>query len=155
VAFYLLIFLTVVTAAAILFVRSVLNAALCLIACLLSIAGLFILLNAAFLAIVQIMIYAGGILLLIIFGIMITRHQADSSGKRQGPAFLLALAMITMLWYALQDITVPASDIQEVTGSQIGKSLMTHYAAPFEIAGILLLVSMIGAMLVSSFRSRV
>jgi NADH-quinone oxidoreductase subunit J len=136
-------------------VRSVLNAALCLIVCLLAIAGIYVLFDAEFLAVVQILIYAGGILLLIIFGIMITRRADDTRPKLQIPALLLGLVLIALFWYALQDMqALPINSGNVVTAQQIGTSMMTHYAAPFEAGGLLLLVSLIGAMLTSSIRSR-
>jgi NADH:ubiquinone oxidoreductase subunit 6 (subunit J) len=155
VAFYILILLASISAVAILLVRSVLHAALSLIVCLLAIAGIYVLLDAEFLAVVQILIYAGGILLLIIFGIMITRRTGESPLKLQTPALLLGLVMVILFWYAIQDVqALPVNTGQVVTGQQIGISMMTHYAAPFEAGGLLLLVSLIGAMLTSSFRSR-
>ena len=134
--------------------RSVLNAALCLIVCLLCIAGIYILLETEFLAIVQILVYAGGILLLIIFGIMITRRHQDNGRTRELPAFLTGVVMLSLMWYALQDIQAVPSAAPDLKVREIGQSLMTEYAAPFEVGGILLLISMIGAMITSSFRSR-
>ena len=76
--FYAFIIMATVGAISILFVKNVFYAVLLLIACLLSIAGIFILSNSEFLAATQIMIYAGGVLVLIIFGLMLT---AKISGK--------------------------------------------------------------------------
>jgi NADH-quinone oxidoreductase subunit J len=154
VAFYILIALAIVPAAAILFVRNVLDAALCLMVSLLAIAGLYILLNASFLAIVQILVYAGGILLLIMFGIMITRQQEEIQKKRLITTLLLAAVLSGLLFTGIQDIDATMQPGAEPSASDIGVSLMTRYAVPFEIGGILLLVSMIGAMITSSLRKR-
>src|SRR6478735_578243 len=70
--FYFFVGLTALSSVSILFVRNVLYAALLLIICLLSLAGIYIMTGAEFLAITQILIYAGGVLVLIIFGIMLT-----------------------------------------------------------------------------------
>jgi NADH:ubiquinone oxidoreductase subunit 6 (subunit J) len=154
VAFYILTGLAIISAAAILFVRSVLDAALCLIICLLSLAGVYVLLNAEFLAIVQILVYAGGILLLIIFGVMITRPTLDHDRKSKAPAFIVALILLALLWNGLRSIPESSTSENNPTAAQLGISLMTQYALPFEIAGLLLLVSLIGAMITSSFRNR-
>jgi NADH:ubiquinone oxidoreductase subunit 6 (subunit J) len=154
VAFYILIVLAIAPTVAILFVRNVLDAALCLMVTLLAIAGLYILLDAGFLAIVQVLVYAGGILLLIMFGIMITRQQELVQKKRLIIAVLLAALLSGLLWTGLQEIEGTTVPSPETSAAQIGVSLMTQYAVPFEIGGILLLVSMIGAMNTSTFRSR-
>jgi NADH-quinone oxidoreductase subunit J len=154
VPFYLLLALSISSAIAILLVRSVLNAALCLIVCLLSIAGLFILLEAEFLAIVQVLVYAGGILLLIIFGIMITRQDQDQSARKIWPALVITAVLTGLLWTGVQDLSKQADVAQSLPPKQIGISLMTTYALPFEAGGVLLLVSMVGAMITSSTRRR-
>lgn len=154
-AFFILISLATVSALAILIVRSVLDAALCLIVCLLAIACVYVVLDAEFLAVVQILVYAGGILLLIIFGIMITRNPDHSPRKLHVPAMLLGLVMLALFAYALKDLHVSQSQAANgVTPQQLGTSMMTLYAVPFEVGGLLLLISLIGAMITSSFRSK-
>jgi NADH-quinone oxidoreductase subunit J len=150
--FYILLALAISSAIAILVVRSIINAALSLIVCVLSIAGLFILLEAEFLAVVQVLVYAGGILLLIIFGIMITRQQENQSTRRVWPALIITAILTGLLWTGLEQVTKPIEVAQNMPAKQIGISLMTTYALPFEASGLLLLVSMIGAMVTSSTR---
>lgn len=138
-----------------LWVKSVLHAALCLMVCLLAIAGIYILLSAEFLAVVQVMVYAGGILLLIIFGIMVTqRHQKASEGGYAISGILLTATMTIMLWIALGSLNTGDVIPSSHPVATIGTELMTSYAAPFEVAGLLILVSLIGAMMTSSYQRR-
>lgn len=151
---YTFIALASVSALAMLWVRSILHAALCLMICLLAIAGIYIVLSAEFLAVVQVMVYAGGILLLIIFGIMVTQREQNTSRDSRITGALLAGTLTILLWIGLRSLNtgkIPAAGHPVAT---IGTSLMTSYAAPFEIAGLLILVSMIGAMITSSYQRR-
>lgn len=149
IAFYTLLVLAVSSAVALLVVRSVINAALSLIVCLLSIAGLFILLEAEFLAVVQILVYAGGIILLLIFGIMITREQDSRPAKRQLITLILTALMTAFMWMGLEDIVMAPTVFRGQSPAGIGVSLITDYALAFEMGGLLLLISMIGAMITS------
>lgn len=151
---YILIAIASVAALAMIMVRTVLNAALCLMVCLLSIAGIYIVLNAEFLAIVQVLVYAGGILLLIIFGIMVTRERQDTRPVRQIPGLLMGILLTAALWMSLRTLDMSEATLQERTVNSIGVSLMTQFALPFEIGGLLILVSMIGAMITASFRKQ-
>ena len=151
---YILIALAAISAFAILVIRSVLHAALSLMVCLLAIAGVYIALSAEFLAVVQILVYAGGILLLIIFGIMVTNRQQHTRQENSVPGILLATALTAMLWFALGALNT--GEVIPTTRSidSIGVDLMTKLAGPFEIAGLLILVSMIGAMVIASYNRR-
>jgi NADH-quinone oxidoreductase subunit J len=149
IALYTLITLAAAAAFAVLFVRTVLNAALSLIVCLLAISGIYVLLNAEFLAVVQILVYAGGILLLIIFGIMVTSRQHDIRPVSKLPGIAITIVLTSMLWLSVmtwvgEPVTASAQP------ESIGILLMTQYAAPFEIGGLLILISMIGAMITAS-----
>lgn len=156
--FYLFSTTTALSAIGVLFARQVVNAALLLIVCLVSIACVYILLNAEFVAVTQLLIYAGGVLVLIIFGIMITvrisghkpedGHQHFLAGILAGGALLLVLcdSLMSTSFNGLIFTASPA------TMKSIGKELITTQSAPFELAGLLLLVSLIGASLAASFK---
>jgi NADH:ubiquinone oxidoreductase subunit 6 (subunit J) len=156
--FYFLETLAAVSAIGILFTRNVFYGALLLITCLLAIAGLFIFLNAEFIAVTQILIYAGGVVVLIIFGVMLT---AKISGKplvvkNQNwlPAVAAGLFFFGLLLKLFSEATF-ASNSHTVTSqytfiNQIGILLMTDYMFAFEVAGILLLIALIGAAVVAS-----
>jgi len=129
-----------------------LNAALSLMACLLAIACIYIVLSAEFLAIVQVLVYAGGILLLIIFGIMVTGRHQDVRPASHIPTIVMGITLTVMFWWSLMKWQQPQVTLTDRTVETIGVALMTKYAAPFEFSGLLILVSLIGAMIVASFK---
>ncbi|QJD78381.1 NADH-quinone oxidoreductase subunit J family protein [Spirosoma rhododendri] len=162
-AFYGFSALTLFGALAVLFTRNVLYAAFFLLLTLLGVAALFVLASADFLAIAQIMIYVGGVLVLVIFGVMLT-HKTEPAASissqtanripslnRVG-AGLAGLAVAGGLFVALYTLLARANFplLNEPVGWQstintIGRQLMTDYVVPFEIAGVLLLAALVGA----------
>ncbi len=157
--FYFFAFLALGSAVFILLTKNLMYAAFALFLSLVGVAGLFVLSGADFLAITQLMVYVGGILVLIIFGIMLTRtpDKTDDSqsanrillpGRRQfwGLAlsitfFLVLIATITQATFRLSGAPIKSRS----TIKTLGVELMTSHLLPFEIAGILLLVALIGA----------
>ncbi|MDH5526951.1 MAG: NADH-quinone oxidoreductase subunit J [Nitrospirota bacterium] len=123
------------------------------------VAGLYVLLNAEFLAVVQIIVYAGAILVLYLFVLMLLNVRTQSRHlHRQWPFAVLILGSVTaMLVGALQDGTwgvasgeYTAAAIQEIGNTQaIGLRLYTDYLLPFEVASLVLLVAMIGAIVLT------
>jgi NADH-quinone oxidoreductase subunit J len=128
-----------------------------------SVAGLYVLAWAEFVAVTQILIYAGGILVLILFGIMLTakmgkramlvQHANEFSGA------IVAIGFVGLMVYALKgqfDSTSlkNASLTKSDTIETIGGNLMTTFLLPFEIAGILLLAALIGAAVIASHKSK-
>jgi NADH:ubiquinone oxidoreductase subunit 6 (subunit J) len=156
--FYLFVAVTGLSAVGVLFAKSVLHATLLLIVCLLSIAGIFILLNAEFLAVTQILIYAGGVLVLIIFGIMITVRITGlqpEAGKQNFAVGLLAGAgLMSLLWVSLASTYFNGLifNSSRISMDAIGVELISTQSAPFELAGLLLLISLIGASLAASLK---
>lgn len=147
------------SAVSMLFVKNIFYAALLLITCLLSIAGIFVLSNAEFLAAAQIMIYAGGVLVLIIFGLMLTARIAGKplqvGNQNILPGTLVALTFFGVLIYSFSGLILqePSMLPPGNSVSRIGVLLMTDFALPFEISGILLLTSLIGAAVTASLFS--
>jgi NADH-quinone oxidoreductase subunit J len=122
-----------------------------------SLAGLYLLLDAEFVAWVQVLIYAGAITILMIFGIMMTRHRGEAEEEPKRPwhnGLLLAgvLVLFGILFYAIQNTTITSSgqlpSPQENT-RQIGELLFNQYVIPFEIMSVLLTVAFIGAIVVA------
>ncbi|SOD95034.1 NADH-quinone oxidoreductase subunit J family protein [Spirosoma fluviale] len=165
-AFYFFAALTLGGALAVLLTRNVLYAAFFLLLTLFGVAGLFVLASADFLAIAQIMIYVGGVLVLVIFGVMLTHkpeRPADTNSQQpnriisasrfaKGAGWIIPVLVVGALFVALQTLLARAnfSLLDQPAGWQnttpvIGKQLMTEYVVPFEIAGILLLASLVGA----------
>jgi NADH-quinone oxidoreductase subunit J len=150
---YVLAIVAAISAVAILIVKEVFHAALLLIVCLLCIAGIFVTFNAEFLAVVQLIVYAGGVLLLIIFGIMLTvrDRSASLSNTTQNHVIsgVIALALLSMFVYALGGSASSAYP-QSLSPEVIGINLVTRFMMEFELAGVLLLVSLIGAIVAAT-----
>jgi NADH:ubiquinone oxidoreductase subunit 6 (subunit J) len=158
IAFYFFVLTAALSAIAILLSKNVFKAALCLLICLLSIAAIYILAFAEFVAITQILIYAGGILVVIIFGIMLTSKMSGKPLKVTSTnIFSGLLASIVLLALLINFISgYPTPAVQgsiQTSGSieTIGINFMTVFALPFEIAGILLMVALLGAAVITSF----
>jgi NADH-quinone oxidoreductase subunit J len=154
---YLLVGFSVASVLVILFNRNVFYSALALLGCLISLAGIYGLLSAEFLAITQLLIYAGGVLILMIFGIMLTNRISgkalESKSHNWMPGILLTGSLLVVLVAAFKNSIIPSqtSDLNTVNPiSQVGVELMSTYAAPFEVSGILLLVCLIGAAITAS-----
>ena len=160
VVYYFFMLLAALSAVGILISKNVLHAALLLIVCLLSIAGIYVLLHAEFLAVTQIMVYAGGILVVIIFGVMLSSRVANKpmnvETARKIPGFLTGAGMLFILIYALQSVgfsfSITSADLVSNNIRAVGFQLMSSYVAPFEIAGVLLLISLIGAAVTASYQ---
>lgn len=146
-----------ISAVGILFVKNVFHAALLLIVCLLALAGVFVLYNAEFIATTQILIYAGGILVLIIFGIMLTSRITGKPlvVKNQ---YVLAGSFIALFFATLLIRLFSEQDFYQNTSQHsahnpintIGISLMSDYMLAFEVIAILLLVALLGAAVTAS-----
>ncbi len=139
--------------------RRILRAAVYLLTVLISTSGLYFLLDYKFLAAVQLTLYVGGIVVLIIFSILLTSHiseKFDLLEKRKtifsGLATILgaALTISVLATYQFKETVVDSS---ETVVSEVGKSLMSFgengYVLPFEVISILLLASMIGAIVIA------
>jgi|GEM_PF-46744 len=148
------------------FNRSVINAALCLIAVFMSIAGFYVLNNADFLAIAQIIIYAVGLTIIMLFAIMFTgdkpmdlRKVNRMSRLAYGIIIAYVLALVLRGSASLPVAATPgiSSDLAmrlKTEGSTLllGELLFSQYALPFELASILLLAAMIGAIVIAKKR---
>ncbi len=139
--------------------RKILRAAVYLLFVLVSTSGLYFMLNYQFLAAVQLTLYAGGIVVLIIFSILLTSHisqKFESSGWKKNVFSAIAaitgaiLSIITILDYKFSATTEAA---KEVDMRLIGKSLLSvdydGYVLPFEVISVLLLATMVAAIVVA------
>jgi len=146
-------------ALSILFVRNVFHAALLLVVCLISLAGVYVLYNAEFIAVTQILIYAGGVLVLIIFAVMLTSRITGKplivKSQYVLPASVLCagIAVGLALLFSRQSFYSLAGQPEATTHNSINKigiALMSDFVLPFELAGVLLLVVLIGAAVTAS-----
>jgi NADH-quinone oxidoreductase subunit J len=153
VIFLTLSFITILSSWFVVTLRNIFHCALFLCLCLISIAGIYILLSAEFIAAVQVLIYAGGIVVLILFAIMLTQRIAGKviiqTNEQKGFAALFSIALFAILCTVFLKTVFPLSKSTNVAQSTptIGKLLITKYVLPFEIASIVLLVAMIGAII--------
>jgi NADH:ubiquinone oxidoreductase subunit 6 (subunit J) len=151
VAFWVLAVLTVGAALGVAAVRDLIRAVVLLITSFLGVAGLYITLSADFVAVVQVLIYAGAISVLILFAIMLTPLAGRDNAETflQVPGLLLAgLVAFTIGFVSLEtDWRVVERGGFEETAAEIGEALLSKYVLPFEMASVLLLVAMVGAIL--------
>ncbi|MBI3111596.1 MAG: NADH-quinone oxidoreductase subunit J [Ignavibacteriales bacterium] len=155
IVFYFLAIITLGAGAVVVFSRNIIHAAFALLFAFFGVAGLYVLLMADFIAITQLMIYVGGILVLVLFGVMLTSQVLDvqmKSGTIQTfPAVLvvsaLAGTLVGIFWSTPWKTTAAAP--MEVTAAKIGEMLLTSYLLPFEIASVVLLAALIGAALIA------
>jgi NADH:ubiquinone oxidoreductase subunit 6 (subunit J) len=133
------------------FSRNVVHAAFWLLEVMVAVAGLFFLLSAEFLALVQVMVYAGAVSVLLLFTVMLTlrrREDAlrplDLSLAAGGLAVAFGTAIATALWSYRPPATAMPSTTPGVAA--FGELLFTRWALPFEIASVVLLVALVGAV---------
>ncbi len=136
--------------------KSLVRAMVGLIATLLGVAGMYMLLNAQFMALMQILIYVGAVCVLIFFAIMLTRadaggDEAEGAPMRQNVLSLLAVLVPgAVLAYIIMTKPLPTTGIPvEVAIEKLGAGLLGPYALAFELISVVLLVAMAGAVLLA------
>ena len=128
------------------------HAALFLLLSLSAVAGLYLVLLAEFLALVQVLIYGGAVIIVVLFAIMLTRNSEypHISDNRQWPlAAITSLALAVIFGVAMWQSASSATDSNSPVFADLGNSLFTRWAVPFEIASIVLLVALIGALIIA------
>ncbi len=154
--FYILSAIILASALLILIGKNVIHSVYLLVLALIAIAGIYVISNAEFIAVTQIIIYAGGILILLVFGIMLTNRVSGgkilTASSNQVMGILLGITFFILLLSAVLQVHFPLSNVSGTNGltdntriQGIGILLMTEYILPFETAGILLLMALIGA----------
>ena len=150
VLFYIAGALTLGGALGVVMTRNIVYAAFALLASLMGVAGVFLLMFAEFLALVQVLIYGGAIVIVILFALMLTRIQdfEQLSDNRQWPAAAVAaMAMFGLLVAGIVGTGVRTTARQEVSFKDLGETLFVQWAVPFEVASLVLLVALIGAVI--------
>ncbi len=133
--------------------RNVVHAALNLVVALAMVGAIYLLLAAEFVAWVQILIYVGAIVVLLLFSLMLTKAPIGREAldnQQRGIAFLVSAAVLGGLVFLLQD-TFGGQRIalEPVRTAQIGTTLFRNYVLPFEIVSVLLLAALIGAIVIA------
>ncbi len=133
--------------------RRPVHSALALLLVLLSLAADYLLLDAQFIAVIQVLIYAGAIVVLFLFIIMLLHarsHEGESRGAGLPPPLVAVLAALFSLGLlvVLAGVSVPAAGVPEGFGTvqAVGRVLFTRYLLPFEAVSLVLLIGMIGAV---------
>lgn len=151
VVFYLLTAIIVVSAVLATYLRNVVNAAYSLFFTLLALAGIYVLLGADFIAITQVVIYVGGILVLLLFGVLLTNRRLEdlvAQGTRSYVIGTVAGAMtLALLCRIIAVSSWPSAFKPNPTGTTqpLGYLLLRDYLLPFELSSITLLAALIGA----------
>lgn len=158
--FILFAIITLVSGFRVVTTRTMFHAALYLVISLFGVALMFVLLEAGFLAAVQVIVYIGAIAILIIFAVMLTRGMMESKvrslNSQAGLAAVVSGAILFILIrvltsFSFQTITadVPADNV-----TQIGQSIVGQFVLPFEVASVLLLAALIGAIYIARERKK-
>ncbi len=154
-AFWLLAAMTIAAAGAVVLLKNIVHSALYLVLTFVGVAGIYVLLQAEFLAAVQVLVYAGAVAVLIVFAVMLTRRGDIRASNLFNINYLaaavvsLALFMVItmatgrMAWMATPG-QAPASNVGAIADAFLGR-----FAIPFEIAAVLLLVAIVGAILLA------
>ena len=153
VLFYLAGALTLGGAVGVIGTRNIVHAALFLLVSLMGVAGIYLLVFAEFLALVQVLIYGGAIVIVVLFALMLTRLQ-EFRGPMENPqwplAVIAAVALFGVIAAAIVRTGTPAgAERQGPSVNEVGTALFTQWAIPFEVASVLLLVALIGAIVIA------
>ena len=149
VLFYVTGALTLGGALVVVMSRNIVYAAFGLLASMVGVAGLFLLAYAEFLALAQLLIYGGAIVIVILFALMLTRIEdfESLSDHPQWPiAAIVAIAVFGVIAATVVGTAVPASERASISFTALGTSLFTEWAVAFEVASLVLLVALIGAV---------
>ncbi|CAM4067175.1 NADH:ubiquinone oxidoreductase subunit J [Bacillus manliponensis] len=137
-------------------VTKVMHMMLSLVFTFLSIAGLYFMLEAEFVGVVQILIYSGAVTIIMIFGIMLTKHNDESEMKFSWRSVIVLLAVCTfgaVMYFAVNNLDFSSSEngsaLHENNTRQIGELLYTKYIIPFELVSVILLVALVGAIVLA------
>ena len=155
--FYVFSFLIIGSASIMVFSKNIVHSAFALMFTLIGIAAIYVLLYADFLAATQLLVYVGGILILILFGVMLTSQESTKLNFRTVtvnvvPASILSLGALILLIYVLTTTQwAPGNPgIPGETVGALGTMLMSVYLLPFIIVGVLLLIAIIGSILMAT-----
>jgi NADH-quinone oxidoreductase subunit J len=154
VIFYVFAVITVASAGVVVLARSLIYSAFALLFTFFGVAGLYVLLGADFLAATQLLVYVGGILVLLLFGVMLTHKLYDLDLRSEVTQFLPGLIVAAGL-FAILTVTafqtrwmVGSGRVPSPTTREIGQHFLSQYLLPFEAASILLLVALMGAAMI-------
>lgn len=154
VVFYIVAAIAVLAGLGVVLSRDIVHSALFLILALLMTAGVFVLLASEFLALVQILVYGGGITILVIFALMITQLRSARQaldGPQKPFAAVAALALIGVVAFMTFDTEWlgETGEVSPISTEALSRTLFSDFLVPFEIVGFVLLVALIGAVVLA------
>ncbi|MEH7454101.1 NADH-quinone oxidoreductase subunit J [Gottfriedia acidiceleris] len=155
VAFFLLSLSAILGGVMMLNSTKVMHMMLSLVLTFISIAGIYVLLSAEFVAVVQILIYSGAVTILMIFGIMLTKHDIESEKPKRNWRNIAALIGIVafgvVMFLGVNGLSIDTSDVDLATNNtkNIGLQLFTNHIVPFEVMSVLLLIALVGAIILA------
>lgn len=155
--------IALVTAVLVIILRNPVYCALSLVGTFFALSGIYLLLQAQFIAVVQVIVYAGAIMVLFLFVVMLLDlgHELPAWLQRDRPRLLIGAGVVAVLllelvipigsWTALAPQGSSASDVMDGVGNTqlVGRLLFTDFLVPFEITSIILLIAIIGAMVLA------
>jgi NADH-quinone oxidoreductase subunit J len=147
--FWLAFTVIVIGALGTVLIPNIVHAALALIAALLGVAGIYVLLAAEFIALVQVLVYGGGVVLLIIFGLMMTNAQDDpivTDGSQKPFAFIVALLLGGVFVVAVLDAQWGAETAAVIPFRDFGARLFRDFMVPVILVGVLLDIALSGGI---------
>jgi NAD(P)H-quinone oxidoreductase subunit 6 len=153
--FYVFAAGAIASAAGVAFSRNILYSALSLLGALLAAGALYVFLGAEYVAVTQLLIYIGGVLVLVLFAVMLTHRMDDKSHTNPSvgvlPGLGLLVALVVLLGFVATKTPWKTSQgvFPESTAAAIGNLFLDHYLLPFEISSLVLLATLIGAVVVA------
>ncbi len=157
--FLVLSLLTVLSALCVVFTRNLIYSVLSLIVCFFAIAGHYVLLKASFLAVIQVIVYAGAIMVLFLFMLMLMNLNKKAEASKPFSLKVVAVGVCLLVLVALVSIVflsaprVCFAPLAPVSGSvsALGPLLFNEYAIPFELTSILFLSAVAGVVMIGSY----
>jgi NADH-quinone oxidoreductase subunit J len=152
IAFWALAVVLVCSALAVVLAKNLFHAVLWLALALTGTAGVFLLLNAEFLAAVQLLLYAGGIVTIVVFAIVVTERlvgeRLSQTNRRVGAGAVVSIAMLVAIVTSLlrQPLELPPTAAPENVTQAVGETILTRFVLPFELLALLMLAAMLGAI---------
>jgi NADH-quinone oxidoreductase subunit J len=151
IAFAILAIASVGGAVMMLYTRNVVHAAFWLLECMLAVAGLYLLLSAEFVALVQVLVYAGAVSVLMLFVVMLTLRRREDAVRPRDLSW--PAAAMSLVFFGIVLVGVVRADIQTVSmppqapdTAALGELMFTQWIVPFEVASLVLLVALIAAV---------
>jgi NADH-quinone oxidoreductase subunit J len=161
--FYFFAFLMLVFGAAVILNRNPIASALSLVICFMGLSALFMSLDAFFIGIIQVLVYAGAVMVLFLFIIMLLDLRAEQLRKINYVAvtggFAVALAFFVQICFVVKQLSTAGEPFPPLVGKtddvhNIGQLLFTNFNLPFQIIGVLVLVATIGVVVLSKRQLR-